>query len=57
VEVYTTWKTVNLNDNIKTDQEEISVRFELFTAVTMENDVFWDVAQCGSCKVRRFIGT
>jgi hypothetical protein len=33
------------------------VRFEVFTAVTMENAVFWDVTQCGSCKNRRFGGT
>jgi Na+/H+-translocating membrane pyrophosphatase len=25
------------------------VKFEVFTAVTMKNGVFWDVAQCGSC--------
>jgi hypothetical protein len=28
------------------------VRFEVFTAVTMKNDVFWDVTPCGSCKNR-----
>jgi hypothetical protein len=33
------------------------VRFEVFTAVTMENMVFWDVMQCGSCKSRCFGGT
>jgi hypothetical protein len=33
------------------------VRFLLFTAVTMKNAVFWDVAPCGSCKNRRFGGT
>jgi hypothetical protein len=33
------------------------VRFEVFTAVTMKNGVFWDVTQCGSCKNRRFGGT
>jgi hypothetical protein len=33
------------------------VRFEVFTAVTVENTVFWDVALCGSCKNRRFRGT
>jgi hypothetical protein len=33
------------------------VRFEVFTAVTMKNDVFWDVPPCGSCKNRRFGGT
>jgi hypothetical protein len=33
------------------------VRFEVFTAVTMENGVFWDVTPCGSCKNRHFGGT
>jgi hypothetical protein len=33
------------------------VRFEVFTAVTMNNDIFWDVKPCGSCKNRRFGGT
>jgi hypothetical protein len=33
------------------------VRFEVFTAVTMKNGVFWDVTPCGSCKNRRFEGT
>jgi hypothetical protein len=32
-------------------------RFEVFTAVTMNNGVFWDVTQCGSWKNRRFGGT
>jgi hypothetical protein len=35
----------------------IYVRFVGFTAVTMKNDVFWDVTPCGSCKNRRFGGT
>jgi hypothetical protein len=26
------------------------VRFEVFTAVTMKNAVFWDVTPCGSYK-------
>jgi hypothetical protein len=30
------------------------VRFEAFTAVTMKNVVFWDVALCRSCVNRRF---
>jgi E3 ubiquitin-protein ligase DOA10 len=30
------------------------VKFEVFTAVTMKNGVFWDVTLCGSCKNRRF---
>jgi hypothetical protein len=25
------------------------VRFEVFTAVTMKNGVFWDVTPCGPC--------
>jgi hypothetical protein len=33
------------------------VRFEVFTAVTMKNGVFWDVTPCGSCKNWRFGGT
>jgi hypothetical protein len=32
-------------------------RFEVFTAMTIKNDVFLDVTQCGSCKNRRFGGT
>jgi hypothetical protein len=36
---------------------EGSERFEVFTAVTMKNVVFWDVTPCGSCKNRRFEGT
>jgi short subunit fatty acids transporter len=33
------------------------VTFEAFTAVTMKNDVLWDVTPCGSCKNRHFRGT
>jgi hypothetical protein len=33
------------------------LRFEVFTAVTMKNGVFWDVTPCGSWKNRRFRGT
>jgi hypothetical protein len=33
------------------------VRFEIFTAVTMKNCVFWDVTPCASCNNRRFGGT
>jgi hypothetical protein len=29
------------------------VRFEVFTAVTMKNAVFWDVVSCRSCVNRR----
>jgi hypothetical protein len=37
--------------------ENPHVRFEVFTAVTMKNVIFWDVTPCGSCKNRRFGGT
>jgi hypothetical protein len=33
------------------------VRFEVFTAVTMKNAVFWDVAPCRSYVNRSFGGT
>jgi hypothetical protein len=33
------------------------VKFEVFTAVTMKNVVFWDVALCSSCVNRRFGAT
>jgi hypothetical protein len=33
------------------------LRFEIFTAVTMKNGVFWDVTPCGYCNNRRFGGT
>jgi hypothetical protein len=33
------------------------VRLEFFTAVIMQNGVFWDVTPCGSRKNRRFGGT
>jgi hypothetical protein len=33
------------------------VRFDLFTAVTKKNGVFWDLTPCGSCKNGRFGGT
>jgi hypothetical protein len=42
-----TWFTVHSN-NI------LFVRYEAFTAVTMKNVVFWDVALCRSCVNRRF---
>jgi hypothetical protein len=35
----------------------IYVRFEVFMAVSMKNDVFWDVMPCGSCEKRCFGGT
>jgi hypothetical protein len=35
----------------------LAVRFEVFTAVTMKNGIFWVVTPCGSCKNRCFGGT
>jgi hypothetical protein len=32
------------------------VRYEVFTAVTLENAGFWDVTPYGSCNNRRFAG-
>jgi hypothetical protein len=44
-------------DVLKNFKIAIVVRFEAFTAVTMKNIVFWDVALCRSCVNRRFGGT
>jgi hypothetical protein len=41
----------------KTSVKVFLVRFEVFTAVTVNNGVFWDVTPFGSCKNRRFGGT
>jgi hypothetical protein len=32
------------------EKRESAVRFEVFTAVTMKNGVFWDVTPCSSYK-------
>jgi hypothetical protein len=37
--------------------QQYNIRFEVFTAVTMKNGVFWDVTLCGSCNNRHFGGT
>jgi hypothetical protein len=34
-----------------------SVKFEVFTAMTMKNEVYWDVTPCDPCNSRRFGGT
>jgi hypothetical protein len=34
----------------------LEVRFDVFTAVTMKNAVFWDAAPCRYCVNRRFGG-
>jgi hypothetical protein len=35
----------------------IYARCDVFTAVIMNNAVFWEVTPCGSCKYRCFGGT
>jgi hypothetical protein len=32
-----------------------AVRFEVFTAVTMKNGVFWVVTPCGSCAAKKYL--
>jgi hypothetical protein len=45
------------DNNMRATNNIVGVRFEVFTAVTMKNGVFWVVTPCGSCKNRRFGGT
>jgi hypothetical protein len=53
-----TYRLHHQGDKIRRARNNVSsVRFEVFTAVTMKNGVFWDVTPCGSCKNRRFGGT
>jgi hypothetical protein len=40
-----------------TEPGSLMLWFEVFTAVTMKNVLFWDVIPCGSCKNRLFGGT
>jgi hypothetical protein len=49
-------KSINHHDKLGNHSNPY-VRFEVFTAVTMKNGVFWDVTPCGTCKNRRFRGT
>jgi hypothetical protein len=49
----TCYKNTTLNSN----KSFLFVRFEVFTAVTMKNAVFWGVALCRSRVNRRFGGT
>jgi hypothetical protein len=53
-----TWFRINLLKLNVNKTHILHVRFEVFTAVTMKNAVFWDVAPCRSCRLnRRFGGT
>jgi hypothetical protein len=51
------FSTYDGNQNRHTRNLVDHVRFEVFTAVTMKNAVFWDVASCRSCVNRLFGGT
>jgi hypothetical protein len=48
---------LELTDFHPVPNKEVNVRFEVYTAVTMKNGVFWDVTPWDSCKNRRFGGT
>jgi hypothetical protein len=48
---------IGVQNNQRASNNFSSVRFEVFTAVTMKNGVFWVVTPCGSCKNLRFGGT
>jgi hypothetical protein len=48
---------MSVNSDINFTNEKCCVRFEVSTAVTTSNAVFWDVTLCGSCKNRHFGGT
>jgi hypothetical protein len=40
----------HLTSPLQKTASESYVRFEVFTAVTVNNTVFWDVTPCGCCK-------
>jgi hypothetical protein len=47
----------HMRDEIQAVYKEmllLYVRFEVFTAVSLKNAIFWDVAPCVSCKYRSF---
>jgi hypothetical protein len=44
----------NIVDFFSPSSSNRGFRFEVFTAVTMKNAVFWDVALCRSCVNQRF---
>jgi hypothetical protein len=46
-----------LHGNISVNTSTGNGGFEVFTALTMKNGIFWDVTLCDSCKSRRFGGT
>jgi hypothetical protein len=42
----------SMTTEMTASKHSCKVRFEVFTAVTMKNGVFWVVTPCGSCKNR-----
>jgi hypothetical protein len=46
--LYSYWPTISRNAICRKDR--FYIRFEVFTAVTMKNGVFWVVTPCGSCR-------
>jgi hypothetical protein len=48
---------MDLMKGLKEEKLHEIVRFQVLTAVTMKNGVFWDVTSCDSCKNHRFRGT
>jgi hypothetical protein len=44
---------ININMKLSEENRFSLVKFEVFTAVTMKNGVFWDVTLFVSCKNRR----
>jgi hypothetical protein len=44
------WMKLPYNFVFKQVNGARNLRFEVFTAVTIKNFVFWDVSPCGSCK-------
>jgi hypothetical protein len=60
IPVYSTQRPEQIEPNVMVHYSEtclVYVRFEVFTAMTMKNVVYWDVTPCGSCKNRHFGGT
>jgi hypothetical protein len=55
---YYLWKTLEPSRHLNIAQIIWGyIRFEVFTALTMKNAVFWDVGPCRTCVNRRFGGT
>jgi hypothetical protein len=51
------WQSGTKGEISSLPKEKNYIRFEVFTAVTMKNAVFWDETPCDSCKNGRFGGT